>query len=89
MGMHFVLEAFSLRPLLGIHALIVQTRTVLERSVPEVVSSVKRMVKTGGRASGKSFMKAAKRGPRAEPCTCGTTEMGKPGEECAFHILVT
>ena len=45
-----------------------------------VVSLAKITVESGGRASGKSFIKAEKRvGLRTEPC--GTPDTGEPEEE--------
>ena len=86
--MHFVLETFNLRPLLDIHVFAGprQDWRELFRSwdlcdpMKMVVPSAKSTVESGGRASGKSFIKAEKRvGLRTEPC--GTLDMGKPREE--------
>ena len=45
-----------------------------------VVSSAKKIVQSGGRTLGRSFMKHKKRvRPRTEPC--GTQEIVEPGED--------
>ena len=75
MSMHFVLEAFRLRPLLDMHVLARSRQDGRELfrsfgSLPVmemVVSSAKRTVQSGGRVSGKLFMNAEKRvGPSTE-----------------------
>ena len=75
--MHLVLEAFSLRPLLDIQLFAMSRQDWRDLfsslgSLPimkMVVSSSKRTIESGGRASGKSFMKAEKRvGLRTDPC---------------------
>ena len=94
--MYLVLEAFSLRPLLDIHVFAMSRQDWRDLfsslgSLPimkMVVSPVKRTVESGGRASGKSFMKAEKRvGSRTDPCR--TPDMGKPMVEWTSDILVT
>ena len=94
--MHLVLEAFSLRPLLDNHVFAMSRQDWRDLfsslgSLPimeMVVSSVKRTVESGERASGKSFMKAEKGvGTRTNPCR--TADMGKPREEWTPDILVT
>ena len=95
MSIHFILEAFSLRPVR--HPCVRKIHRVFEGGVGSleslpitkmVVSSTKRMVASKWRASGKLSMKIAKRtGPSTEPC--GTLDVGKSGEEWASDILVT
>ena len=69
MSMHLVFKTFSLRPLLDIHVFTMSRQDWRDLfsslgSFPimkMVVSSAKRTVESGGRASGKSFMKVEKR----------------------------
>ena len=53
-----------------------------------VVSSAKRMVQSGARTLGRSFIKSEKRvGPRTEPC--GTLEVVELGEDVELDTRVT